>query len=47
MFTVTVKVKIEFTLSDMHTKTIEYNTEHKNRSKDHLSFASKGHFTLI
>jgi hypothetical protein len=26
MFTVSVKVKIKFTLSDMHTKTIEYNS---------------------
>jgi hypothetical protein len=40
MFTVSIKVKIEFTLSHMHTKTIEYNKEHENRSKDHLSFAS-------
>jgi hypothetical protein len=40
MFTISIKVQIEFTLSDLHTKTIEYNKEHKNRSKDHLSFAS-------
>jgi hypothetical protein len=40
MFTVSIKVQIEFTLSDLHTKTNEYNKEHINRSKDHLSFAS-------